>query len=80
VVGKRPFPMILSPLMRLSGDNRSQETKWSSFFHLVMSHPASVRIVAAVMTSMPSIRPRSRRARYFYALFTNAADLPVSSN
>jgi len=29
----------LSPLMRLSGDSRNQETKWSSSFHLIMSHP-----------------------------------------
>jgi hypothetical protein len=27
LVGSRPFPMILSPLMRLSGASRSQETK-----------------------------------------------------
>src|SRR5437870_8518322 len=27
------FPMIFSPLMRLSGHNRSQETKWRSEEH-----------------------------------------------
>src|SRR5438105_4305469 len=27
LVGSRPFPMIFSPLIRLSGHNRSQETK-----------------------------------------------------
>jgi hypothetical protein len=32
-VGSRPFPMILSPLIRLSGQSRSQETKWSSVSH-----------------------------------------------
>jgi hypothetical protein len=51
--------MILSPLIRLSGHSRSQETKWSTFFHLLISHPASLRIVVAVMTSMPSIWARS---------------------
>ncbi|HTA87030.1 MAG TPA: hypothetical protein VK729_12225, partial [Silvibacterium sp.] len=46
--GSRPFPKTLSPLMRLSGHSRSQETKWSSSFHLLLSHPASLRMVAAV--------------------------------
>jgi hypothetical protein len=53
LVGSRPFPMALFPLIRLSGHSRSQETKWSSVFHLLISHPASLRIVVAVMTSMP---------------------------
>src|SRR2546429_7228327 len=34
LVGSRPLPMTLFPLMRLSGHSRSQETKWSSVFHL----------------------------------------------
>src|SRR5215472_9245289 len=59
LVGSRPFPMILSPLMRLSGHRRNQETKWSSVCHLLISHPASLMMVVAVMTSMPSIRVRS---------------------
>ena len=52
LVGKRPFPMILSPLIRLSGQSRSQETKWCSVSHLLISEPASLRIVVAVITSM----------------------------
>ncbi len=36
--GGRPFPMTLSPLMRLSGHSRSQETTWFSVCHLLMSH------------------------------------------
>src|SRR5438034_10597727 len=59
LVGRRPFPMTLSPLMRLSGHSRSQETKWCSVSHLLISHPASLRMVIAVMTSRPSIRVRS---------------------
>src|SRR5437016_6840174 len=59
LVGSRPLPMTLSPLMRLSGHSRSQETKWFSVCHLLMSHPASLMMVVAVMTSMPSIRVRS---------------------
>src|SRR6516162_5101805 len=35
LVRSRPFPMIFSPLMRLSGHSRSQETKWSSVSHLL---------------------------------------------
>src|SRR6266481_648979 len=54
-VGRRPFPMILAPLIRLSGHRRNQETKWSSVSHLLISHPTSLRIVVAVMTSMLSI-------------------------
>ena len=53
LVGSRPFPMIFSPLMRLSGHNRSQETKWLSVCHLVISYPASVMTVVAVMTVDP---------------------------
>src|ERR1700730_5872452 len=34
LVGSRPLPMILSPLLLLSGHSRSQETKWGSVFHL----------------------------------------------
>jgi hypothetical protein len=45
LVGNRPFPMILSPLIRLSGHSRSQETKWCSVFHLLISHPASLFVV-----------------------------------
>src|SRR6201981_1222888 len=30
LVGSRPLPMTLFPLMRLSGHSRNQETKWSS--------------------------------------------------
>src|SRR5260370_32175857 len=59
LVRSRPFPMIFSPLMRLSGHSRSQETKWCSVSHLLISHPASLMTVVAVMTSMPSIRVRS---------------------
>jgi hypothetical protein len=58
-VGSRPFPIVLSPLILLSRHSRSQETKWSSVFHLLISDPASLRIVIAVMTSMPSMRVRS---------------------
>jgi hypothetical protein len=50
VIGGRPFPMISSPLTLLSGHNRNQETKWSSVFHLLISH---LRIVIAVMISIP---------------------------
>src|SRR5260370_22856462 len=46
-VGSRPFPIILSPLILLSGHSRSQETKWSSVSHLLISHPASLRISCA---------------------------------
>src|SRR6202008_3581349 len=59
LVGSRPLPMTLAPLMRLSGHSRSQETKWCSVSHLLMSYPASLTIVVAVMTSMESIRVRS---------------------
>src|SRR5436853_6090746 len=55
LVGSRPLPMTLFPLMRLSGHSRSQETKWSSVFHLLISHPASLMMVVAVITSIPSI-------------------------
>ena len=44
-VGSRPFP--------LPRHSRSQETKWCSVCHLLISQPASLRIVVAVM--MPSI-------------------------
>src|SRR5258705_9763891 len=54
LVGSHPFPMTLFPLMRLSGHSRNQETKWSSVTHLLISHPASLRIVVAVMISIPS--------------------------
>src|SRR6516165_4550653 len=56
LVGSRPLPMTLFPLIRLSGHSRSQETKWFSFSHLLMSYPASLMTVAAVMTSMLSTR------------------------
>src|SRR5215467_13017953 len=59
LVGNRPLPMILSPLTRLSGQSRNQETKWCSVFHLLISHPASLRIVIVVVTSIPSIWVRS---------------------
>src|SRR5437879_13726358 len=59
LVGSRPLPITLSPLTLLSGHSRSQETKWCSVFHLLISHPASLRIVIAVITSIPSIRVRS---------------------
>src|SRR5215472_5073179 len=59
LVGKRPLPMIFSPLMRLSGHNRSQETKWFSVSHLLIFHPASLSRVVAVTTSIASIRVRS---------------------
>jgi hypothetical protein len=59
LVGSRPLPMILSPLILLSGHRRSQETKWCSVFHLLISHPTSLRIVIAVITSTPSIWVRS---------------------
>ncbi len=59
LVGNRPLPITLFPLMRLSGHSRSQETKWFSVSHLLMSYPASLTIVVAVMTSMLSIRVRS---------------------
>jgi len=36
LVGSRPFPLILSPLMRLSGHRRNQETKWSSVSPLLL--------------------------------------------
>ena len=35
LVGSRPLPMTLAPLMRLSGHSRSQETKWCSVSHLL---------------------------------------------
>jgi hypothetical protein len=59
LVGSRPFPMIFPPLMRLSGHSRSQETKWFLVSQLLMSYPASLMIVVAVMTSIESIRVRS---------------------
>src|SRR5215471_8825506 len=59
LVGMRPFPMTLPPLILLSGLSLSQETKWFSVFHLLISPPTSLRTVIAVMTSMPSIRVRS---------------------
>jgi len=49
LVGSRPFP--------LPRHSRSQETKWCSVCHLLISQPASLRIVVAVM--MPSIGVRS---------------------
>src|SRR3984957_16582584 len=55
LVGSLPLPIILSPLIRLSGHSRSQDTKWLSVFHLLISAPASVRIVIAVVTSIASI-------------------------
>src|SRR5882672_10684893 len=55
----RPLPMTLPPLILLSGDSFSQETKWFSVFHLLISHPTSLTTVIAVMTSMPSIWVRS---------------------
>ena len=45
LVGSRRFPMIFSPLIRLSGHSRSQETKWSSVSHLLISDPASLNAV-----------------------------------
>ena len=63
IVGRsRPLPMTWSPLILLSGHSRSQETKWCSVFHLLMSHPTSLRIVVAVMTSIP-IRQAAPRAQ-----------------
>src|SRR5215469_15714569 len=59
LVGSRPFPVILSPLMRLSGRKRSQETKWFSVCHLLISYPVSLMTVIAVITSMLSIWVRS---------------------
>src|SRR3982075_154252 len=59
LVGNLPLPMILSPLIRLSGHSRSQDTKWLSVFHLLISDPASLRIVIAVVTSIASIWVRS---------------------
>src|SRR5256886_2428187 len=59
LVGSRPLPMTLFPLMRLSGQSRNQETKWFSVCHLLMSYPDSLMTVVAVMTSMPSMRVRS---------------------
>jgi hypothetical protein len=47
--------MTLFPLMRLSGHSRSQETKWFSVSHLLISQPASLMTVIAVITSMLSI-------------------------
>src|SRR5262249_11742590 len=49
----RPFPMTLPPLILLSGHSFSQETKWFSVFHLLISHPTSLTTVIAVITSMP---------------------------
>src|SRR5215469_16496025 len=34
LVGNRPLPMIFSPLTLLSGQRRSQETKWFSVRHV----------------------------------------------
>lgn len=45
--------MILSPLIRLPGHSRSQETKRCFVLHLLISHPASLRIVMVVVTSIP---------------------------
>jgi hypothetical protein len=59
LVSNRPFPMILSPLIRWSGHRGNQETKWCSVIHLLISHPASLRIVIVVVTSIPSIWVRS---------------------
>src|SRR5207244_13375179 len=55
LVSGRPLAMISSPLIRLSGHGRNQETKWCSVFHLLVSHPASLTIVIAVITSIASI-------------------------
>jgi hypothetical protein len=40
LVGNRPLPMIFSPLTLLSGQRRSQETKWSCVRHLLAAAPA----------------------------------------
>src|SRR6202790_4666165 len=76
LVGSRPFPMTLFPLIRLSGHSRNQETKWSSVTHLLISHPASLRIVVAVMTSMPSTRVRSVPLHPWVQLHTRPVDFP----
>jgi hypothetical protein len=55
----RPFPMTLSPLILLSGQSLSQEIQLFSVFHLLMSHPTSLRMVIAVITSTRSIWLRS---------------------
>jgi hypothetical protein len=61
-----PSPAIL---IRLSGHSRSQETKWSSVFHLLMSHPASLRIVVAVMIARACAPPgRRSRSRHCYEI------------
>src|SRR5215469_14484904 len=59
LVEMRLFRMIFPPLILLSGDSFSQETKWFSVFHVLISHPTSLTIVIAVMTSMPAIWVRS---------------------
>jgi hypothetical protein len=59
VGGHATFPNDFPPLILLSGDSFSQETKWFSVFHLLISHPTSLAIVIAAMTSMPSIWIRS---------------------
>src|SRR5215467_711255 len=59
LLGSRPWPMIFSPLIRLSGQSRSQETKWFSVSQRLISYPASLKIVVAVTMSIPSIRVRS---------------------
>jgi hypothetical protein len=43
LVGSRPLPMTLPPLMRLSGHSRRQETKWfsSALVFLGIAAPAS---------------------------------------
>jgi hypothetical protein len=42
----------LPPLILLSGDSFSQETKWFSVFHLLISHPTSLTTVIAVTTAL----------------------------
>src|ERR1700751_304897 len=68
--------MILSPLIRLSGHSRSQETKWCSVFHLLISHPASLRIVIVVVTSIPSIWVRSVPVMKVYSKEVSSSTFP----
>src|SRR6266513_1802528 len=64
LVGSRPLPMTLFPLMRLSGHSRSQETKWSSVFHLLISH----RLEFGGGASEPPYRLAISAWRYCYVV------------
>src|ERR1700730_13864506 len=49
----------LPPVILLFGDSPSQEAKFPSLGHLLMSRPTSAMMVCAIITLIPSIRVRS---------------------